>query len=505
MSPVDLPRLRWPIAPPGSGDTSTAPDVARRCPPVARPASGHPTVDPKVELVGLNQSGVLERRTLVRALLASPLLVPLAGLAGCGNPRPADEGLHPDPTADLLVARSNEPRAAPSSGFAEGAAESLSHFGGRLVQALAPKTPSENLIVSPYSVAAALTMTRLGAVGETAAAMDEALSVPPPPPGARVAGPGLAPGMNSLGQQLATASANRVTWSDANSLWGQRGVAWESGFLDSVARWFGTGMHESDFAGAPEQARGNINRWTEDRTAGKIPEILAAGMVSANTRLVLVNAVHFKAPWATPFIENATRTARFTRLDGRAVDAEMMTGARGTGFHDSARGCSVVTVTFQGGDFGFTAVLPDAGREAAAHAWLTSGDAAMREVLVPRVPASRQMRPPAMLEMPRFSLRYSAELTPALTALGMGIAFGGGADFSGMSASERLSIGLVAHQATLDVDEKGAEAAAATAVVMEMSGGGLHVALDRPFYVVLHDTATNSPLFFGYVADPTAT
>lgn len=436
----------------------------------------------------------LDRRAVLRAALATPLLLGAAGsLGSCGQEREKPGEVDSAPMVASDVSRDPaDPAVAPI------AASATDRLGSGMLRALFSAPPTQNVLISPYSIAVALTMTKLGARGETLTAMNAVLGETAKP---------LAPAFNALGQQLAGSAGEvewgggtaTIAWSEANSLWGQRGTPWEKPFLDDIARSFGGGMHEVDYAGAREAARADINAWTDAKTAGKIPEIISAQMLTALTRLVLVNAVHVKAPWAKPFETALTQTAPFTRADGSRVEAHMMRGGAG-GFRSgtSEPGFRAATLPYAGGAFACIAVLPDPGQEAAVHTLLTRG---VRTLLTDRADTTA-----AALAMPRFSLTYGADLVDSLASLGMGSAFDAGrADFSGMTTAEPLHIGGVAHQATMDVDEEGTEAAAATAVGMEAGSGSvdvLEVVLDRPFYVVLHDTRVHAPLFVGFVADP---
>ncbi|MDO5697119.1 MAG: serpin family protein [Dermatophilus congolensis] len=472
---------------------------------LTRPIPGHP--------------GATTRRTVLQSIIAAPLLIGAAGsLASCGRSGPLGGG-----TAQAYpVAASTVTRAAADPAKAGFAAQATARFGSAVLRELAPEPPEKNLLISPYSIMVALGMTKLGARGETLAAMDEVLG------DNAKAGP-LASGLNALGQQLASYAGERewtngkvtIDWSEANSLWGQHDTPWEQPFLDSLARDFGAGMHQVDYKAAAEAARTAINGWTSQATKSKIPEIIEANSLNDMTRLVLVNAVHFKAPWASPFFESETKPEPFTRADGSRVDVPMMRGgAAGVESGPGMPGFVAISLAYADLKFGFTAVLPNAGQEAAVHELMSTdvseiltGLNPMREqqnAPDPQTPVSGKVseRYPATLVMPRFSLDYGAALKPALTALGMGIAFDQTrADLSGMTTAERLFISFVAHKATMDVDEKGTEAAAATAIGAEAVSAPLKVLdvrLDRPFYVILTDQANNTPLFLGYVADPSA-
>lgn len=463
----------------------------------------------------------MARRTVLQSLLAAPLLVGAAGsLTGCG--RLAGVG----PAQAYPVAKSTVTREPvdPRQGTLLGVRAATASLGGGLLRTLAPAPPRENLLISPYSIMMALTMAGLGAKGQTEQAFIAVLNGPPTSDGGPSAGEvslreSLAVGCNALAQQLASYAGEvdwngeklQIVWSEANSLWGQNGTPWEQPFLDDIARYFGGGMHQVDYIRDSEAARVAINGWTKEATGGKIPEIIARGMLNDMTRLVLVNAVHFKAPWMSPFDKSRTTPAPFTRLDGSRVDVQMMRGkAAGVESGPGQPGFTAVQLNYEGLKFAFTAVLPAEGQEKAVHEFMVTG---LGDIMA-GLRGSQDQQPgptsevyPANLAMPRFSLDYSAALKEPLIELGLGPAFDSArADFSGMTTAERLFIAFVAHQATMDVDEEGTEASAATAVGAEAVSAPakvLDVTLDRPFYVVLHDTETDTPLFLGYVADPT--
>ncbi len=300
--------------------------------------------------------------------------------------------------------------------------------------------------------------------------------------------------------QRADGSAAAVDLAVADAVWGQRGVRWQRPFLEALAAHFGTGVREVDFERDAKAVAAAVNRWAEQETHGLVRDLLDPDDLDDETRLVLANAVHLEAAWEHPFGTERTTTGPFTRGDGRRVDAAFMTHpeaqdlavARGPGW-------TAVRLPYAGGQLALAVVVPDAGRLAAVEraldgAWLGRLLAAFR-------PAAVQ------LTLPRWSSRFVAELQQPLSALGLGVAFGDRADFSGMTTDVRLTIASVAHQAVMTVDEEGTEAAAATAVVMRRVSArpvGLELTVDRPFLLVLHDVPTGTPLFLGRIDDPTA-
>jgi serpin B len=379
------------------------------------------------------------------------------------------------------------------------AAGSVRAFSADLYRRIA-SGPAANVVCSPYSVAVALAMTRAGAAGTTAREIGAVLHAPDEA--------ALNSGMNALALQLESLAGPRgtsnrpkptISLDTANSLWGQQGVAWSPAFLDILARDYGAGMRLADYVHAAERARVAINAWTAGRTHQRIPRVVPPGVLDADTRLVLVNAIYLKAPWNTPFPKAATKPMPFTRDDGSTVRVPMMsatpTGAR----YATGPGWQAVDLPYAGSRLAMTIVVPDRGRLAQLEASLT-GD------VLPGL-FTRLRTAQVRLGLPRWSFRTQASLAPLLAALGMTTAFTARADFSGMATRERLAISAVQHEAFVAVDEDGTEAAAATAAVMATSARALEIpavtlVVDRPFLFVIHDALTTTPLFIGRVAAP---
>jgi serpin B len=257
-----------------------------------------------------------------------------------------------------------------------------------------------------------------------------------------------------------------------------------------LAKEYGAGMRTVDFQ-APEAARALVNRWTAQQTHDRIPEILPKGSIDLMTRLVLVNALYFKAPWSAPFEKAATSPGAFHRSDGSEVQAQLMSSDSAT--YVEGRHFRGARLAYAGDTLAMTVALPTGPEAAALHELVGAGLAADQGAGV-------------RLTMPRWTYRIATGLKDALKALGMDVAFGGDANFSGMTTEVDLLISDVLHQTYVAVDEAGTEAAAATAVVMGETSAQLaphELVLDRPFLYVIHDTAHGTPLFVGRVSDPT--
>lgn len=351
-----------------------------------------------------------------------------------------------------------------------GATGSFAAFSDGLMRQLAPKPA--NVVFSPWSIATVLAMVREGAAGATAAELAGALGAPPP-------------GLNELAVRAGTAQLHA-----GNALWGQRDLAWQQAFLDRLATAYAAPLHRADFRAAYESVRTEINTWVDGQTVGKIPQLLTPGLLTPDTRLVLVNAVHFKAPWAEPLSELGARP--FTTADGGTVNVPSLAG---TSFRPwwTSGGLTGSAVFCEGNEYALVVVLPKDAK--------TPVPASTFAEVLAADPAS------VAIQLPAWKFRLRAELSPLLQELGIRQAFDPDrADFSGMTAAERLFLDFVVHEAVVEVNAKGIEAAAATAAGMAAAGAPVEpesLVLDRPFRWALMHVPTTTFLFLGQVADPT--
>lgn len=362
-------------------------------------------------------------------------------------------------------------------------------FATELLHAVVAAAPEDDVFVSPHSVSSALAMTYAGARGETAAEMRKALHFTLPDERLHAA-------FNATDLALDARSGDGVSIHVLNALFGQKGYAFHAPFLDTLAVSYGAGMNLLDFRSEPEPARSTINRWVKQETNDKIKDLLPEQSIESTTRLVLVNAVHIDADWATPFKEEATSPATFTKLDGQTATVSMM---RQTSSFAYAKGdgYQAVALPYEGGALEMLVVLPAEGTFRAFESALT-GDklGAIVDSLSPE---------PVVLSLPKVKLESSVKLKPALQSLGMNLAFSD-ADFTGI-ADGALKISNAFHKTYVAIDEEGTEAAAASAVVIGRKGADMPeeqavMTIDRPYIAALMDKPTHTILFLGRIVAP---
>jgi len=403
---------------------------------------------------------------------------------------------------DFDVVQSNQPRdTAPSVSDADKAqlAKDDTQFAIDLFNQVA-KDDASNVFYSPYSISLALAMTYNGANGDTAAQMAQALRFSLPVDRLNAAFDAVDLALASRKNAL-DSKGNKVTGFELNvadSLWADKTLSMQQPFVDTLGRSYGAAVRLVDFVAAPDPSRQAINGWVSDQTNAKIVDLIGQGDVDSTTRLVLANAIYFDAQWSTPFEPTATHAEAFTRLDASTVTENAMTQTLEASF-GQGDGWQAVELPYVGEQTSMVLVVPDEGKFGAIEKGL-SGD------FVQSVFAGLSFAN-VHVTMPKFSIKgATVHLKDTLEALGMKNAFDpNAADFSKMSSHEQLYVGDVLHQAFVSVDEKGTEAAAATAVIMKLGaapGDPVSVDANRPFFFFVRDIPTNTVLFVGRVVDP---
>ncbi|UCG32286.1 MAG: serpin family protein [Phycisphaerales bacterium] len=351
------------------------------------------------------------------------------------------------------------------------------------------RTAEGNLFLSPYSISTALAMTYAGARSETAAQMADVLHF-------SLDQEELHPAFAALESSLEAASdASGCRLHVANALWGQQGHGFLTEFLALTQEHYGAGFREVDFGRATEQARQTINAWVADQTERKIKELLLQGDVDPSTVLALTNAIYFKGDWASQFDPGATIDAPFRISETEEVVVPMMRQTRKFALYEDD-GLDVLELPYVGDRLSMLILLPKK----------TDGLTAVEESLSRenlRMWLGQSRVQPVQVSLPRFKLETRFDLSNTLQAMGMTDAFSGAAaDFSGMTGQRDLFISLVIHEAQVEVNEEGTEAAAATAVVMRKGPLPAAFTADHPFCFLIRDKETGSILFLGRVTNP---
>jgi serine protease inhibitor len=422
----------------------------------------------------------LTRRAVLQAFVV--------GIAGAALATACGRGAAVSVVADVS-------RAEPAAGTAA-AVKAIDQLAADLYTRLAVADPG-NLIFSPYSIEVALAMTRNGAVGLTRTQMDHVLHT--------VAGDELDNSFNALDRAMTSRSGAResekrkgdVALDVANALWAQKDFAFEQPFLNALGKNYGAGVNIVDYKEDAAGAQKTINQWVSDRTHEKIADLIPDGVLDAMSRLVLTNAMYLKAPWLTVFAKQGDLP--FHKPGGSTVRVPTMIGGS-EGKYGEGDGWQAAAIPYLGNELSMVVIVPDD---------LSTFEKGLDGDRLASITAAIQDDVESV-QMPLFTYRSKFSLNEQLAALGMPLAFRDDADFSAMTTSDQLKIAAVIHQGFLAVDEEGTEAAAATAVVMELTSGRVmptakKLIADKPFLFVIRDVPTGVTLFLGRVTDPAAT
>ncbi|PYI47579.1 MAG: serpin family protein [Verrucomicrobia bacterium] len=378
-------------------------------------------------------------------------------------------------------------------------------------------TADENLCVSPYSIESALAMTCIGADGETRTEMARVLRFPTNDTGVPASFSALQHSLEQMSAKTAEivkqskkfgGPSEPITLNIANRLFAQKGYAFRAAYLSLVKQNFGGAFEPIDFVADPAAATQRINKSVADQTRDRIRDLIPGGALDGTTRLVLANALYLKAPWASEFSQNATKSEPFFVHGSAPVDVPMMQKTDKHLGYARHEGFTVVSLPYAGDDLQFVVLLPDQVNGLNALESKLSGDTLAS--------CAKLERRDVNLHLPKFKLESpTITLAEKFEALGMKTAFDkpqGSANFDKMAPrkpDDYLYISQIFHKTFIAVDEKGTEAAAATAVAM-MAGTALRspppppieVKVDRPFVYAIQHVPSGVCLFLGRVTDP---
>ena len=369
-----------------------------------------------------------------------------------------------------------------------------SQFAFDVYQSL--KDQSGNLFFSPYSLTQALAMTYAGANGKTQQQMAGALHFSLPDNRLHATLNALDVGLAAMGDTQNDQSSFKL--SVVNALWGQVGYPFLPDYLDVLSKYYGSGVHTLDFNKAPEVSRQAINAWVSQQTNQRIQDLIAQGVITPDTRMVLTNAIYFKAAWQKAFEKNQTADGPFFISNDSAVQAPMMHQQSMAGYLKE-NGVQVVELPYTNPDFSMVIIMPDTDT---FRQFEGSMDASKTAALI------QAIKPVEVdLTLPKFKFDDSFSLVKSLQGLGMTDAFAPGvADFSKIDSGKgQLFIQDVLHKAFISVDEQGTEAAAATGVVVgttAMPAESVKVVIDHPFLFLIRDKQSGAILFIGRVVNP---
>jgi len=358
------------------------------------------------------------------------------------------------------------------------------------------KGNGENIFFSPYGISEALGMTYVGARAETEAQMAKALCF-------SLDQGHLHRAFADLRRQLEVRKrTDSVELDIANMLWPQSGYSLKGDFLSTCTREYGVEIRQLDYVRDIEGSRLSINSWVADRTRNKILDLIPPNVLTSSTRLVLTNAVYFKAAWKEPFDSRQTHTAPFILADSKASSSKFM-NRQARFLYTQTPTAQILQIPYKNDGFSMLILLPKTADGLPKLEKLLTANSIHNW-------RSRLQTNDVNVFLPKFKLTSTFSLPAALKSLGMIDAFGSSADFSGMTGGRILFISEVIHKAFVDVSEAGTEAAAATAVEMNAMAirpdhskpPVVQFRADHPFLFLICENSTGAVLFLGRLTDP---
>lgn len=359
------------------------------------------------------------------------------------------------------------------------------------------KSTGSNIFFSPISLSSALAITYEGARGKTADEIRSVFYLPENDTSRREGFSGLNAGINSGDPSYSLRTAN--------ALWAEKTYPFLTEYVRTAERSYGAKTTNLDFKGHPEDSRVTINIWVENKTEDRIKDLIPAGIIDPMTRLVITNAIYFKGDWVKQFDKNKTADADFRIVPGKTVKVPMMqrTDEDAVYLYAENKDLQMLSMAYEhttGKELSLVLLLPKADN-------LTTTEDSLSADTLSALQQSATFRR-VMVYFPKYTLETKYSLPDTLGAMGMPTAFTGNADFSGMDGTKNLFIGDVIHQAFVDVNEEGTEAAAATAVVMRQNAPPANpepvpvFRADHPFIFIIQDDETGAILFMGRLVNP---
>jgi serpin B len=359
------------------------------------------------------------------------------------------------------------------------------------------KSDEGNVFFSPYIISTALAMTYEGARGKTAEEIQTVFHFPKDIPALR---------QSSLEiYQKINKKDKKYKLSTANALWAQKDYRFLDEYFNLIDQYYGGKVTNLDFKNKTEKSRLTINHWVEEQTDDKIKDLIPAGILSPLTRLVLTNAIYFKGFWLKQFNKKDTEETDFMIGPGNKIKTQMMhlSGKEAEFNYAETDQLQILELPYEGDDLSMLILLPKADDLKAVENSLSVEQLAAWQDLLRKEKMN--------IYLPKFKFETKYFMANDLKQMGMPTAFLGDVDFSGMTGNKELNIDEVIHQAFVDVNEEGteaaAEAAAATAVIMA-KGAAMpkpvkEFRADHPFIFIIQEQTTGNILFFGRVSDPT--
>ncbi|XP_061394169.1 antichymotrypsin-2-like [Musca vetustissima] len=359
--------------------------------------------------------------------------------------------------------------------------QSLETFGVKLFTEVAKANAKKNVVFSPFSIQTCIAMARMGAAGDTAIEMDKGMDL-------------TVQNEESLANNYHTILAqyeNSNILKIANKIYVMKNYEIKEKFNELLTKKFFSAVDNIDF-GQNQVAAKTINSWVESKTNNLIKDLVPPSVLNADTRLVLVNAIHFKGEWVHPFPEYATKEKDFYLDETNSVKVPMMHISERFRYGEFPElDAKALELPYKNSDLSMLIILPN------SRTGLVDLEEKLKTVSLHDL-TSKMSSYKVNVDLPKFKAEFEMELSDVLKSIGMGRMFSHEADFSKMlNSPEQLAVSKVIHKAFIEVNEKGTEAAAATGMLIRKKRGIVdfdepkEFNVDHPFiYQLNHKTTT---------------
>ncbi|GMK38019.1 serpin [Paenibacillus sp. CCS19] len=414
------------------------------------------------------------------ALLALASLLLAGSMSACGTKDNAQSAISLE-ARDKLAAEADQP-----------IIQASNHFGLRLHQMLLKEKPGQNVFLSPLSITTALAMVYNGSRGETKAELERVLGWN----GSSI--DQINTGYREL-LKLLSQPGEGITLQLADSVWHNKAVTVNSDFSNIIEDSYSAEIESIDTT-KPEQSAKLINDWIADHTEGMIDKLIEPNSIDSNLVMILLNAVYFNGTWKDQFDANFTKDKSFHLADGSKQTVPFM-NRTGEYSHLKNDDYEAIRIPYGRGQMSMVILLPSAG---------SSLDALQEKIWNGKVGLLEQWKDEyGSIQLPKFSIGYSATLNDSLKALGMQQSFSEAADFSGLSNEANVRISKVKHKSKIEVSEEGTKAAAVTSIETTTTSAEVvrepfDMIVDRPFFLAIVDEQSKAVMFTGSIYNPAA-
>jgi len=361
---------------------------------------------------------------------------------------------------------------------------------------------TKNVVLSPLSISLALAMVSAGAKGPTREEIAKCIKLPEGDP------------MHNFSSQLKTvvladgSGAGGPELALANRVWVDESVTLKPEFQKILKDSYGSEAASVDFHAKADEALAKVNEWAKEATHEKIEELLPTGSVDQMTRVVLANALYFKGTWKKPFEDEDTKDGEFFLLDGKSIQVPMMHTTKKQYVKDFST-FKVLRLPYSAGSdrrsFSMFILLPH------EKDGITELEKSLDlKILAEDLRTVNQEVPVTEFALPKFKISHGFEAPEALKSLGLSLPFGEKADLTEMVDSptaDKLYVSNLYHKTFVEVNEKGTEAAAATAATITLRSLPMFheptdFVCDHPYLFIIKEELTNVIIFTGRITEP---